>query len=605
MRTIRIGMALCVVLIIAAALIAVPRDQVSSQTPRVTPHRGIARTLEVMNGRAVPNPRERFVSTGLVNAYLESVERTLAPGIERTGTPPPPVSAAGLGCANTFFGPINNVRVNQDCSFRRQAEEAIAIDPNDPNHLIASSNDSRIGFNHCGVEASFNRGRTWIDTGVPPLWSFILRNGHTSDAGTDPTMAFDSNSNAYFSCLLFSPFYAENAIVVVKSNAAFGGTFYHSVAPGPTQHLGTSPSAVVNEADPAIAHDKQFLNIDTYATSPKRNNLYVTWTRFRFACGSSGDGYCESPIYFSQSANGGVTWSAPIRISGRSASLCAFGNFFDPALPADECNFDQGSWPEVGPDGTVYVFFNNANTETLVGQQMLVKCPGTADCTNVANWTAPVRVAHDHATQPVFLAANAFGCPVGRQCLPPNGYRMNDFGVGRIDPSTGRLYFAWSDFRNGGPCADAGGLPVLPCANINNDVFIVSSTDGGMTWSAPRRVNGDGGTSAQWQAWMAVGPSGNIHVAYYDRQYGSCETTGCNDITLATSHDRGNTFQYRRVTTASMPNLVPTNNPVQAGFLGDYMFVAADRAGVVLVWADTRPHAGTIPEEDIYFARFP
>jgi hypothetical protein len=31
------------------------------------------------------------------------------------------------------------------------------------------------------------------------------------------------------------------------------------------------------------------------------------------------------------------------------------------------------------------------------------------------------------------------------------------------------------------------------------------------------------------------------------------------------------TIDRRRITTSSMPNLIPANNPVEAGFLGDYM----------------------------------
>jgi len=54
-----------------------------------------------------------------------------------------------------------------------------------------------------------------------------------------------------------------------------------------------------------------------------------------------------------------------------------------------------------------------------------------------------------------------------------------------------------------------------------------------------------------------------------------------------------------------MPNLVPANNPLQAGFLGDYMWVAVDNSGGAnIVWADTRGLNGAV-EEDIYFARLP
>ena len=52
-----------------------------------------------------------------------------------------------------------------------------------------------------------------------------------------------------------------------------------------------------------------------------------------------------------------------------------------------------------------------------------------------------------------------------------------------------------------------------------------------------------------------------------------------------------------------MPNLVVANNPLQAGFLGDYIWVSADTKGRALItWADTRGLNGSV-EEDVYFAR--
>jgi hypothetical protein len=35
--------------------------------------------------------------------------------------------------------------------------------------------------------------------------------------------------------------------------------------------------------------------------------------------------------------------------------------------------------------------------------------------------------------------------------------------------------------------------------------------------------------------WSAVSPDGQrLFIGYYDRSYGACETTGCNNITMAT-----------------------------------------------------------------------
>ena len=78
--------------------------------------------------------------------------------------------------------------------------------------------------------------------------------------------------------------------------------------------------------------------------------------------------------------------------------------------------------------------------------------------------------------------------------------------------------------------------------------------------------------------------------------------SGCSDITLVKRVPNG-TLTYFRITTASMPNLVVANNPLQAGFLGDYMWVAVDSGNIAhIVWADTRGRGGTV-EEDLYYAR--
>src|SRR5205807_471663 len=345
----------------------------------------------------------------------------------------------------------------------------------------------------------FLRSGSALGDQLPPFYQFILDDGHTADAASDPMVVFDSRSNAYFGCVVFDVVAAANGIVIAKSNAAFGGAFFHTPAPGPTQSLSNTPLGVVaSDNDPAIFNDKPFMTADAHPGSPKRDNVYVTWTRFR----SSPDGSVtfESPIYFAQSTNGGATFSPGVEISGTS-DACVLGNLFDPAEAANECNFDQGSWPVAGPDGTLYVFFNNNNTATAVAQQMMVKCPRTADCTTSANWVGPFKIADDFDTQP--FSAPIAGCSADRQCLPPNGYRVDDYGAGAIDPTGGRLYFSWSDFRNGGPCAtDSDGFPIEPCADHNNDVFIASSTDGGQTWSSPRLVsNDDKNGAAQWQSW--------------------------------------------------------------------------------------------------------
>lgn len=72
-------------------------------------------------------------------------------------------------------------------------------------------------------------------------------------------------------------------------------------------------------------------------------------------------------------------------------------------------------------------------------------------------------------------------------------------------------------------------------------------------------------------------------TAYYDRQYGSDESTGYSDITVTTSTDLTH-FTSTRATSSSMPP--PSEFTGQ--FMGDYIMVDATATTAYPVWSDTR-----------------
>jgi hypothetical protein len=568
----------------------------------------ILRELAYATGKATRPQWAQKVSSGLMYDYMQAAGLIPKHVAGSAGPAAGASTSNSQGCSQTLVsGTRKNVKVNQDCSLRRQAEEFVAVNPLDSKNIIAGQNDSRMGYNQCGYDFSFDGGRTWGDFN-PPFHQVILADGRIGDFCSDPTGAFDSAGNAYISGLELSLDGTESAIIVAKSNAGIGGAFYHSPdsSLGSVQTFADSPMGVVtDEFDPngCIANDKELMTADSHGGSPKANNVYMAWTRFDF-CTGEGVG-AHSPIYFSQSSDGGFTWSAPLEISGSNVTYCtAFSGESDP----NACDQDQGPHPVVGADGTVYVAFGNGNTPTVgLNQHMAVSCPATADCSVAASWSGPVKISDDFGLQPLASVTDPVtGCPAGRQCIPSNGYRMDDFVEGSISAdASGNLYFVWADGRNlGANCQGDYAVATTPC---NNDVFYAFSTNGGATWSSAINVTpvSVDGQTAQWMPWSSVAPDGSsLFVGYYDRSFGSCETNGCNDISLATVHNPTGpaSITYRRITTASMPNLVPANNPYQAGFLGDYMWVTTDANGKpFVVWGDTRGRGGTV-EENIYFS---
>src|SRR5262245_8566539 len=279
----------------------------SSNTP--IGNKILAHKLAVELGKEPARGKEMPVSSGVMYTLYDaagvlrqraaqnpSAMSALSSGISRPKTE---------GCQNVFHGHgMTNTRVNQDCSFRRQAEETIQLNPLDERNIIAGQNDSRIGFNHCGYDWSFDGGKKWGDQ-VPPFWQFLLLDNHTADACSDPTVAWDSRGNAYSGGVFFDVLFDANAVLVMKSNAPNGGSFYHSPDPagGFQEYRDTPVGVVANDDGTLFANDKELMTADSHPSSPKRDNVYMTWTRF--------NAQGHSPIYFGQSTDGGAHWSAP------------------------------------------------------------------------------------------------------------------------------------------------------------------------------------------------------------------------------------------------------------------------------------------------------
>ena len=130
-----------------------------------------------------------------------------------------------------------------------------------------------------------------------------------------------------------------------------------------------------------------------------------------------------------------------------------------------------------------------------------------------------------------------------------------------------------------------------------SDVMFVRSTDGGTTFSAPRRVNDDPVNHAKWHWFgtLSVAPSGRIDVVWYDTRNSPNNVT--SQLFYSYSIDGGNTWS---------PNVAVSNpfNPF-IGYpnqdkIGDYITVVSDNASANVAYAATFNG-----EEDIYYVRIP
>jgi hypothetical protein len=569
------------------------------------------------------------LSGGFQQTARDALAASQAAKASAAAPPPPDVGAGTLGCRRR--NPDGNVRVNQDCTFRRQAEETIESNPADPTNLVAGQNDARVGFNHCGFDYSFNSGATWGD-GQPPFFQRLNDPAsleptpadpnrhtitgspgtlHTYDASSDPALAFDADGRAFYSCVLFDINTTATALLVTSSPPGAGGSFYNNV---PT----AGPNFVVAEDNSSrVVHDKEFVAADFFAASPNRNNVYVTWTVFRFSpdCGpqpnpGAEERYCSAPIFGSMSTDHALTWSTPEEISGASNALCFFGDFFDPTRPPDTCDFNQGSDPTVLPNGDLVVVFNNLNTppNDPNGQQLSVRCrPAGSSPAGTArlNCVPPARVGSDVITgEPQ--------CDFGRgpeECIPGAYIRTNDYPRVALNRDNGHLFAAWQDYRTG-----------------EFDIQVAQSSDGGSTWTEARApVNPDRGRDHYFPAIDVAGARGQpasrqnrevVGVSYYrtDRVPGEDATppggfapgqagvqAGNSDYYLAGGLGLATPYRDRQLS----PGFPPPDG-IQEGFNGDYSGLVIVNGAAHPIWSDTRnpaaPGQGVARDEDVFTA---
>jgi hypothetical protein len=537
---------------------------------------------------------------------------------------------ATLGCAKRNSD--GNVRVNQDCSFRRQAEEDITYNPADPKNLVGGQNDSRVGFNQCGIDFSIDNGNSWGDL-LPPFRQRLNApefmgpsssnpnnntiagdpgTFHTYDAGSDPALAVDSHGRAYFSCVVFDVASNASGVFVTQSPLGADGSFYFNV-PSPA----SKRFMAVEDDSGVVFHDKNMISADRYASSPNRDNVYLTWTVFKFGADCAGGSdtapaYCSSAIFGSMSTDHGITWSTPEEISGASP-LCSFANVIDPSRGAHDCTFDQGSYSVALPNGDLQVVFNNGNTPAgdPNGQQLGVHCsPSGSSSAGTAhfNCAAPAKVGDD-------ILVGEPQCNFGRgpeECIPGAWIRTNDFPrITKDNTKNNHLYTVWQDYRNG-----------------EYDIQMSMSTDGGVTWNEVGTVNPDTGLDHYFAATdQSPSQSDRNGVSYYRTARVPGESDGtanclypsCNGAPFTPGQQAGvgqenSDYVLAGGKAGNTPYAFTVLSPVfgppsgnQAGFNGDYSGLTINRSTEAHpIWSDTRnadpyaPANGVVHDEDIF-----
>lgn len=323
----------------------------------------------------------------------------------------------------------------------------------------------------------------------------------------DVSLAYDNQGHAILCYIAFDKLGTTN---YWAHRATRNGIFIRRSLDGGQTWERDAITVIAHDSSPGIPfEDKPWVVADP--AGPHAGNLYIGWTQFTLAA---------SDLLFSRSTDGGLTWSKPIKLSSVSG------------LPRDDNGALEGFHAVTAPDGTLYTIWADRG-----GIMMAVSHDGGA------TFTKERRILQ---TGPPYFGITGVS-------------RSNGFPQIGLDPKSGRLHVAWSDYSNG-----------------DTDIFIASSSDHGETWSAPVRVNNDELHSGddQFFQWMSVDPAnGAVNLVFYDRRGGNSKTR----VALARSTDGGKTFTNYMLDKDAFE--------AEGDFLGDYLAITAYGNKVLTAWA--------------------
>jgi len=325
-----------------------------------------------------------------------------------------------------------------------------------------------------------------------------------------------------------------------------------------------------------------------------------------YAVSVAGDSLANRTIAVNKSTDGGLHWSAPVVVSDASdtvpdhPSLTADpldarfvyaiwqrgdnrknlssvmfarttdgGQTWEPArtiLQTRPQDFVQFSQVQVLPDGTlvdVYQLYSQQPNKPITQTSIQVLRSGDRGKT----WSAPI---HAIAMTPLYT-------PEGFTSVvdPETGQIVRDTGnqFSTINQRNGELYAVWEDGR---------------FSNFqNNDIAFSMSADGGLSWSAPIRVNQTPlnippANRQSFMPVMAVAGDGTIGVTYYDFRFNDANPglptdywlVKCNPSSTRPATDPANWGNEVRLTDSSF-NMEACGIILEGFYPGDYFGLAA------------------------------
>jgi len=464
----------------------------------------------------------------------------------------------------------------------KQNEPTVAIAP-DGTHALAGSNDEQkqpacgpgtqrgatapgsdcsffpnVGTN--GIYASINAGASWTNLGLLPGYTDTGSSvapsagalATSAPAGSlvsdgDPVIVFGPKADANGAFSWANGTRAYYASLASSSSASRqGNQLAEQIAVSISDNYGASwyDPIVAAQSNGNVFNDKNDVWADRNPNSPFFGRVYVTYTEFRSIPSTA------EPVIVVYSTDGGLTWSKQNQVSSAYNNRNRGGR--------------QGSVVRTGPDGTVYVIFEDSDAK-LGSQQVVV-------------------VSHDGGR--TFSKKTSIAALTDlAAAIPGSNFRTDSYASAAVDQTNGAVYVAWSDAASG-----------------SGRIKVSRGTNGGTTWSAPVTVS----TAAEGYAFyqgLDVAPNGRIDVGYQaliaaTPNYGTGNAT-INSYYVSSSNGGATWSAPLKVSSVGSDPAASAQNNLELQFWGDYNTLASTNDTALFIYTDSRNGVGC-PAVDAY-----
>src|SRR5437660_1550467 len=304
-------------------------------------------------------------------------------------------------------------------------------------------------------------------------------------------------------------------------------------------------------------------------------------------------------------------------------------------------NDRQSDWSDNNPSspffGRMYISWNdfsqpNANIFVTFSTDDGVTWHSPIMASTVPNFIRNVQITGDPMTGDVYIA----GMNEGGGGFPHNDnnliYRSTDGGntwtntyTGPTFPGPGVTavgYFAQMFSDDGGYWRHEGwGEPAAFNHVVSlvyaqhgtgadaGDVYYIRSTDSGVTFSAPFKLNTDATTRPQWQPNISVSDAGTLFAMWYDaRESASCAkgnpAVPCYRMWARKSNDNGATWLADDMLSDVVSPLPAQPDPgIQSTYAGDYDYGSAILNKHLTSWHDGRVTISGQSQQDAFTDR--